>query len=158
MLAPPKTPSGSTAAFITKAKAYEGENCLLWPYGRQNGSEGYSAAWFNGKHGHAHRFVCELAHGPAPSSLHHVAHWCGNKACVAPKHLRWVLKAENEADKVRHGTSNRGERQGQAKLTEDAIRAIRAQPERPGVELAKEYGVTQTHISRIRRRTTWGHV
>lgn len=48
----------------------------------------------------------------------------------------------------------RGERNPEAKLTPDAVHAIRASTERVGV-LARQYNVSHTAISLIRSRRTW---
>jgi hypothetical protein len=52
---------------------------------------------------HLHRLVCEAYHGPAPSPIHHAAHWDGDKENNSASNLRWATPQENEADKVRHG-------------------------------------------------------
>jgi hypothetical protein len=55
-----------------------------------------------------HRMVCEAFHGPAPTLTHHAAHWDGNRKNNIPNNLRWATCSENHADKIRHGTTNRG--------------------------------------------------
>ena len=60
----------------------------------------------------------------------------------------------NDADKIAHGTSNRGRRNGHAKLSEDAVRAIRRSPEPPTI-LAARYGVTHGQIGHIRNGRSW---
>ena len=49
-----------------------------------------------------HRWICFALRGPPPSSMHEAAHVCGNDACVAGKHLRWLLKKENVKDQIFH--------------------------------------------------------
>lgn len=48
----------------------------------------------------------------------HFVHRDGNKRNNTPFNVQWITKEENEADKIRHGTSNRGERNGTAKVTD----------------------------------------
>ena len=65
-------------------------------------------------------------------------------------------------DKCAKGRANtpRGERAGQSKLTEDAVRDIRSLSAR-GVsqhELARLYRVSQVAIGYVVRRRTWAHV
>jgi DNA invertase Pin-like site-specific DNA recombinase len=50
-----------------------------------------------------------------------------------------------------------GETNGQAKLTEDQVRAIRADT-RTQAAIAKDYGIAFQQISRIKNRTRWAHV
>lgn len=86
---------------ILKTSAVE---CIPWPFGRI--ANGYPN--LNGTY--AHRRICEMTHGPAPSGRHHAAHSCGNGhlACVNPNHISWKTPKENEADKLIHGTHKFG--------------------------------------------------
>ena len=135
---------------------FSGERCLEWPHGT-NGV-GYGMVTFEGKRQIASRVVCEAVHGPPPTPDLQAAHSCGNgdKGCVNPLHLRWATCAENHADKLLHGTTNRGERHGLAKLTREEVREIRRLK---GVthqrEIATRFGVCQMSVSRIQRRVTW---
>lgn len=148
---------GSPAAFIAQAAAYQGHDCLLWPYGRH--AVGYGSVTWRGRAGRtAHSVVCELVYGPKPSSKHEAAHACGNRICCTPTHLRWATREENQADKLIHGTHNRGERQGQSKLTAEQVREIRAQRHRLQRDLAAEYGVSDATISDIHCRRIWNHI
>lgn len=79
-----------------------------------------------------------------------------------PAHLELGTIADNNRDRVRDGTSNRGEKHPLSKFTEQQIRDIRAslQPYRRGLagELAREYGVTANAIHEIRKGIRWGFV
>lgn len=111
-----------------------------------------------GRHRKVSRLVCATFHGPAPSPRHHAAHLNGDSLDNRPQNLTWKAPAENEADKILHGTSNRGERQGQSKLTADQIREIRQVYRAGGVyqrTLAERYGVAQSHISMIINGKQW---
>ena len=147
---------GAAKVFIYKAASYGGDDCLLWPF-KPTGF-GYGQVLFGGKNIRAHRLVCRLVHGEAPSPQHHVAHSCGTPLCVAPKHLRWATRIENEADKLLHGTQARGETHGASKLTEADVRAIRAsysKGQQTYFTLATQYGVAWTTISSIINRYSW---
>jgi DNA invertase Pin-like site-specific DNA recombinase len=77
---------------------------------------------------------------------------------VNKRHLRWATPVENMADTLVHGTRNRGERHGIAKLTEDDVRIIRqmiASGHRQRM-IAEKFGVQVMAISNINRRVTWG--
>lgn len=85
-------------------------------------------------------------------------HSCGkgHEACVAPGHLIWKTRAENEADKLEHGTSNRGERHGRAKITEAEARTILSlKGEVHQGKLAARFGVSQPTIADIHAGRRW---
>jgi hypothetical protein len=118
---PHKTKIGAAAAYFENVvMQFTGDDCLIWPFTRNN--MGYGRL----SDGYAHIKACERAHGPKPTSDHEVAHSCGNGhlGCVTKGHLSWKTHAENEADKLIHGTVARGERQGNAKLTADQVAEI----------------------------------
>lgn len=137
---------------------YEGEECLLWPYGKT--TRGYAQMWVDSHSRLAlvSRLVCEEENGPPPSGDHDAAHSCGNGhlGCVTKRHLSWKTKIGNAADMIVHGTHLRGERQNGAKLTEDDVRAIRSLQ---GVilqkEIASQFGVSKQRISAILARKDW---
>lgn len=106
-----------------------------------------------------HSMVCEAFHGPRPTPKHCVAHNDGNPANCRKDNLRWATQSENILDAVRHGTlvDNRGERHGNAKLTEDMVRQIRSDPLSCRKAGAK-YGVANQIISKIRLGQLWKHV
>jgi hypothetical protein len=138
---------------------FTGDECLPWPftvgkdgYGRVHRPDTYRLTT-------ASRMMCEMAHGPAPSRKHEAAHSCGNgnKACTNPNHVYWATPTRNHADKVAHGTTNRGERQGSSKLTEADIRAIRSLCETmSNTDIARIYSLDQSTVSQIKGRKRWG--
>jgi|SRR6267142_3080400 len=71
--------------------------------------------------------------------------------------LAWGTRSENENDKIVHGTSNHGIRNGQAKLTLEAIQEIR-KSQKSYKLLAEEYKVNRSQISRVKTKTTWKEV
>ena len=108
----------------------------------------------------AHRLSWIAHRGPIPAGLW-VLHKCDNPACVNPEHLFLGTHADNMADmarKGRHRTGDyRGEKHGLTTLTDAEVRAIRAD-ERSGTQLARDFGVSEATVSRIRNRETWGHI
>lgn len=108
-----------------------------------------------------HTMVCAAFHGPKPTSSHEVRHLDGDRRNNRPDNLRWGTRSENEADKRRHGTVAEGERHGNAALTEDAVRIIRASIPY-GLwdtdNAAKVFGVTPGHVAAIARGQHWKHV
>jgi hypothetical protein len=100
--------------------------------------------------------------GPRPKGLE-CCHWDGDATNDTLQNLRWDTKKANVADQYRHGTANHakpGEAHHGAKLTEEAVRCIRAEPQFSGVNnmLARAFDVTAAHIYALRSGKTWKHV
>lgn len=73
----------------------------------------------------AHRLVALVFIGPAPAGKPHVAHWDGNPSNNHFSNLRWATCQENLADRVRHGTAPRGERNPRAVMSAAAVAQVR---------------------------------
>lgn len=102
-----------------------------------------------------HRLVLRAFKGECPDGME----GCHNDGDPGNNHidnLRWDTPANNHADKIAHGTTNRGERCGTAKLTLEQVRAIRKDTRLCRI-IAAELGVRATAISRIRAGTRWQH-
>lgn len=87
--------------------------------------------------GYVHRLVCEAYHGPCPDGRQ-CRHLDGVRDNNKPGNLQWATKAENEADKVTHGTLVHGERVVTSVLTEAMVIECRRR---------REAGETVTHIA-----------
>jgi hypothetical protein len=148
-----RTPWGEPERYYREVVLpYDGAECLIWPYALSNGGYGL----IGGKI--VARLVCEDANGLPPTDDHEAAHSCGRggEACVTKRHLSWKTHGENEADKLAHGTHNRGERHGLAKLTEPEVRQILAlKGTKSQSEIAEQFGVVQQQVSRIHRKVDW---
>lgn len=108
----------------------------------------------------AHRAGYALFKGPIPEGALVRHGGCHNSKCVNPDHMELGTHADNMRDRARDGTSNRGERNGMARLTEAEVRAIRrglvrGQPYR---DLGKQFKVSDSVIGDIARGKTWGHL
>lgn len=102
------------------------------------------------------RIVCQAFHGEPPTPKHEAAHENGVRDDNRAGNLMWKTRAENQADRLRHGTTSRGERCGMSKLTEDAVRAIRADARGNKAAMARRFGVSEAEIRRIVSRKRWG--
>lgn len=133
--------------------------CTPWPFSKQ---KGYCMVFHNGgRLPRAHILVCTWVNGPKPFPEAHARHLCGkgHLGCFNAACLQWGTAKDNYDDAVRHGTATIGERQGQAKLTDEAVRAIRAEA---GLVtqfvLADRFGVSQSLISLVQLGLCWKHV
>lgn len=102
-----------------------------------------------------HVLVAETFLGPRPDGRQ-VAHGNGDRADARLVNLRYATPAENEADKVRHGTQMRGGAHPNAVVTDANVLAIRKEYVMGATQtfLANKYGTHQTNISLIVRGRT----
>lgn len=158
------------------AKTDRSGDCWLWTGPRQRNGYGYTNVWRDGRwvHERVHRIACEMTHGPMPPSgvaMHacDVDYAPGDltyRRCVKPTHVHPGTQSANIQemyDKGRRDTSTnaRGERSGNAKLTDEQVRVIRASVTgRYGekIALARQFGVSATVIAHALTGETWGHV
>ena len=142
-------------------------DCWLWTGATFRNGYGYLNQWVDGrwKHGLAHRVMWELVHGPVPEGMN-VLHSCDVRACVRPDHLHLGTQSENIQEMDERGRRNpaaipRGERNGNAVLTDADVQAIRtAYTGRHGEKaaLGRRYGVSAAAIGSILRGRGWKHV
>lgn len=129
-----------------------------------------------GRGAYAHRTSYEMAHGPLGDL--HALHSCDNPPCVNPAHLfagdalangrdaatkgrmrsgsRHGLRLHPEACRPARGESNRG-----ARLTAGVVIELRQRRRDAGTSfrvLAREYGISLTHVQNIVARRKWAHV
>ena len=103
------TYKGALQKFIAAAVAYRGNECMIWPFGLHGAGYGdFSLSRGQQRSRLAHRVVCEKVHGKPPTPGHVAAHNCGNRPCVAPRHLRWATEEENKEDEYIHYAESRG--------------------------------------------------
>jgi hypothetical protein len=106
-----------------------------------------------------HRAVL-LAFRGRPKDGEVAAHNDGNKKNNTLSNLRWASRSLNERDKIRHGTSNRGGRNGQAKLSERDVAIIHSRKPRCMAEcrrLASQFNVRPLTIYKVATGRRWGH-
>lgn len=157
--------------FWTKVDRSAGpDGCWLWTGALA--SSGYGNVGVQRRPGLAHRVAWELTHGPIPKGMY-VCHNCpggDNKLCVNPAHLWLGTPTQNAQDAWDKGAmphthrvseAQRGSAHHHAKLTEEAVVAIRRAYAAGGVsqsELAARYGVGPGAIQKVIAGTRWRHV
>ena len=105
-----------------------------------------------------HRLVAEAFLGPRPAGMD-IRHGSTDRTDNRAANLSYGTRAENEADKVRDGVSNRGERCGNAKLTEQQVLEARRRSKAGNLgsisQLAKDWGVTYPCLRLAIKGKTW---
>ena len=133
----------------------EGE-CWLWTGAKSGGYGVFDVGGRAGKKWYSHRLMFLHHYGHLTPGLE-VAHSCRNK-CVNPEHLSEKTRKENCDDKLRDGTDSKGEKHGNARLTETQVRAIRQRIGQTQQQLADEFGVSKAQIGLIINNKRWQHI
>ena len=107
-----------------------------------------------------HRLILEAFNGPAPEGKNIARHLNGNPADNRIENLAWGSVQDNSNDMIAHGNSTLGEKNSNAKLTEEIVLHIRKELEDgyTGLYLANKYHLSRSTISYIRNRKTWNHI
>lgn len=118
----------------------------------------------DGKTRRAHRVSYKLHKGEIPDGAY-ICHTCHNECCVNPDHLYAGNAQSNVDDAIERGTfletRPQGEQVGTSKLVESEVRELKRKynsGDYTQSELADEYGIGQTQVSRIVRGEWWQHV
>lgn len=166
----------ATREYIERRIAVADSGCWNWQLSKD--PRGYGYAWSD-RAEQAHRVSYRAFVGPIPVGMG-VLHRCDNPSCCNPSHLFLGTQLDNMRDAavkgrvrghVSRGDDNparrlphrhpRGERHGNAKLTNLAVSAIRAELSAGGItftDLAGRYGVSRQMIAMIARGKAWRHV
>lgn len=146
--------------------------CWVWTAARQK--FGYGILRFEKRGWLAHRVAFLLTNGPITDGLC-VLHHCDNPPCCNPAHLFLGTVIDNNKDRDAKGRNRanvgktmaryphrraRGERQGSARLTAEAVRDMRDRVAGGELrsDLAKAYGVSWTTVDKAVKRLRWAHV
>jgi hypothetical protein len=135
-----------------------------WVWTGPVGSTPYGQLNFSRKLGPilVHRLAYAIEHAVSLESLEGwvVMHLCNRTTCIRPSHLRLGTQRENMAFMRDEGRAPRGERGGNAKLTEADVRAIRDlwANNTPAPSIATQYGVSNNTIYLIAHGINWKHV
>jgi hypothetical protein len=128
---------------------------LLQPGAQKSGH--LTVALGRGNSRQVHALVLTAFVGPCPEG-HEGLHGDDNPAHNWLSNLRWGTRSDNLHDAVRNGKRALGENIKHAKLTEDGVRWIRANPGCSMNSLAEHLGVSCAAVKQVRDGITWAHV
>lgn len=138
-----------------KANVLIGPNgCWEWQAARV---QGYGTISINRVFFRAHRLSVLAFTGVDPGRSF-VLHSCDNPGCCNPDHLSIGSHRDNVADQVRRKRTSTGSKNGNSKLTDAQVLAIRMDQGTLHNELARRYGTSQANITLIRKGRGWKHV
>lgn len=143
----------SEQRFWAKVEIKGPDEC--WPYleSKRGGYGQFRVTGLGGKLG-AHQVSFVLKNGYLPPQ---VRHECDNRVCCNPAHLLPGTHRDNMNDVIKR-KRQAGEKNGFAKLSEDDVRAIRADRISTNTALGQRYGVHHSTISLIRLGKKWKSV
>ncbi len=147
--------------FLDKVAIGGAFDCWIWKGALSK--NGYGSFKKDGKPMTTSRLAYLLANGNEAGDLM-VLHTCDNRACCNPAHLYLGDVKQNTRDMMERGRHRtgpvRGEHNGNAKLTEDAVRQIKVmiRDGKRNQDIAPLFGVTHQMISKIRNGHFWQHV
>ena len=131
--------------------------CWLWIGGREGKGYGEMRDGL-GRVAKAHHIAYRLYKGEIPPGLM-IRHKCDVRCCVNPDHLEVGTAQDNVDDAVSRDRHSRGERFHAAKLTEQQVLAIRADPRKgQHTAIAKDYGMSPQAIYGILTGRKWKHL
>jgi hypothetical protein len=133
--------------------------CWLWTGAKT--PAGYGKMNLAGAFRYAHHLSLILDGRERPEGAI-TLHSCDNPSCVNPRHLSWGDQGQNMRQAQTRGRAPHhgrvpGMKNGNSRLTDDQVRAIR-EAGGTNVAIAATYGVSASLISQIRLRTAWKHL
>ena len=145
--------------FLAKVGVGSENDC--WEWLRYRCKDGYGKVTFRGSLWFAHRLSYLLFNGLIPPECE-VMHSCDNRACVNPGHLSCGIHRVNMRDAALRGRMGHRNSGYAPRLLEKQVEQLRLRyKEIPNYTiLAGEFGISQTHASRIirglaRKKVNW---
>lgn len=115
--------------------------------------KGYGMIWVDNGMKLVHRVRYEMTYGPIDQG-NVIRHKCDNPKCSNPEHLIIGTHAENMKDMVVRNRQATGIKNGRAKITPEIVKQI-INSNKSQTEIAKEFGISQSQVGRIKRGVHW---
>lgn len=106
-----------------------------------------------------HRLVLEAFVGPCPKR-HECCHKDGDRQNNKRSNLYWGTRQDNMNDMIRHGLSTKGEKNSQAKLTDEQVVEIVKLIDQGTAfrQIAELFPVGEVMVAHIARGESWTHI
>lgn len=149
--------NGIVSRLEDKSIKDENTGCIDWSGARING---YGVIVIDGKNRLIHRAIWELNNGKIAAGMQ-ICHHCDNPSCWNIDHLFIGTSKDNVADMMSKGRNAKGEKNGNARLTENQVIAIRKLLENfqdlyaMFDLLASAIGITKGYLVRIVNGDYW---
>lgn len=121
---------------------------------------GHLSVRLRGVRRYVHQLVLEAFIGPCPDGMEARHFPDRNPTNNAASNLLWGTHRQNILDQREHRTDNAGERNGQAKLTNETAKSMKTDLA-AGMSCsvaAKKYKISRTQARRIAAGARWGHI
>lgn len=138
-----------------RAACTETHGCWLWR-GALISGKCPQATFPDGGGKLVRRVAFELAGGRLLGSRYVLVSTCDQDTCCNPEHLQQVSKSRKLRDEYAEGTRRRRSAPPppKRKLTAEQAQEVR-DAEEPRAVVAERYGITASHVNRIRRGECW---
>lgn len=130
--------------------------CHPWKAGKN--SDGYGYFKYKGYMVQVSRLAWSLAHGGRDPGTRVVRHTCDNPPYSNDRHLKLGTTKQNVADRDRRSRTARGVVHYRSRLTDAAVRDIRASAPTARRAMAAKHKVSLPTVDHVRGRRTWKHV
>lgn len=129
-----------------------------WPWTAGVGSNGYGKFRSKNLLYSSHRAAYILTRGFIPRGLH-ILHSCDHPLCCNPTHLWAGTHGQNMHDMISKGRRVQGISRGEScsDLTNEQVLQIRNDT-RILKLIAKDYNMSISQISKIKRKISWSHI
>jgi len=155
---PIKLTEADIARFWSMVDKRGPDDCWEWTGARSSGGYGTFHDCHDSRF-QTHRVAYVVINGDTELE---VLHDCDNPPCCNPAHLCAGTQKENirKCHAEGRASDRKGEKHGQAKLTDDDVREVRALYADGWLqrEIAEEFGIAQSNVSIICRGKAWKHV
>ncbi len=131
-----------------------------WPWRGDTDRDGYGVFFYRGRRRPAHEMALSFTTGESRLPELDTCHTCDHPRCCNPAHLRFDTRQANVDDMISHRRHPRGSQTPATRLTEEEVLTIRHRRANGArcVDLARDFGISESAITAIVHGRNWKHV